>query len=455
MAGLDENLTESTRARLFPIVGDGAKERRITSILLALLPIMPELAEKLLASCEVRLGKLSKVDTFVEVPLGSDALRPDGIIKITTARSSWTALVESKIGKAVLEENQVAEYVKLAREFGVDAVITISNQFVARPDHPPVQLTAKQLGKVKLFHWSWIGVQTNCELLRGAESVEDKERIYMLEEFLKFLEHNSTGVDRFIQMNRGWPDVSRAVSSNQQLRKNDENVAETVAAWFQEQHDLSLQLSRKIARDVKIRISNKHKRDPVERLRDGIDQLIKDHTLSVSFPVENAAGDVVIIADLARRTVTASMSVKAPEDRKSTRARLNWLLRMLKGEEKLFNSAKAGKFLIHARWPSVSATTSATVADLMKDPDLLPVGHKSASARSFEIHMVEELGARFASRKKFIEITEALLDEFYLIFVSKIKQWQPPPPQPVETAETELPNDPAPVSSGVPPEISA
>src|SRR3546814_4294733 len=51
---------------------------------------------------------------------------------------TWRCLVEAKIGKAEIEAEQVERYLTIARAHKVDAVLTISNQFVALPTHSQI-----------------------------------------------------------------------------------------------------------------------------------------------------------------------------------------------------------------------------------------------------------------------------------------------------------------------------
>ncbi len=142
-----EKLAQGEPARLFPVVAETNKENRVASVFLALLPLLPDLSKTLFQTISMRLGVRTKIECYTEVVFESDAEktnRPDGLIVVTNGKNTWTALVEFKIGKADLEQDQVERYLKLAKENSIDAVITISNQFVARADHPPVKV-GKQL----------------------------------------------------------------------------------------------------------------------------------------------------------------------------------------------------------------------------------------------------------------------------------------------------------------------
>src|SRR3546814_4652669 len=60
--------------------------------------------------------------------------RPDGLLVLEGGSGRvWRCLVEAKIGRNELEVEQVERYLAIARAVRLDAVLTISNQFVALP----------------------------------------------------------------------------------------------------------------------------------------------------------------------------------------------------------------------------------------------------------------------------------------------------------------------------------
>src|SRR5262249_30669735 len=121
-------------ARLFPVLSESSKEGRATSVLLATLSIVEPLADALLRRLGRPIGKRAKIRCFTEIVLKSDPhFRPDGLMIVDTGRDSWSALIECKVGRAVIETEQLENYLRKARENGIDAVITISNQLVADP----------------------------------------------------------------------------------------------------------------------------------------------------------------------------------------------------------------------------------------------------------------------------------------------------------------------------------
>ena len=128
MSALDDILKDAKRARLIPTVADSRKEERIVSVLLATLSVVHPFAEQLLERFGVKMGKTSDLRGYTEVEFvtsdGSSRDRPDGVLSVLTRKSRWTALLEAKIDTSEIREEQVQRYAEIARDYGVDAVIT-------------------------------------------------------------------------------------------------------------------------------------------------------------------------------------------------------------------------------------------------------------------------------------------------------------------------------------------
>ncbi|WP_281020122.1 hypothetical protein [Minwuia sp. IMCC3060] len=421
-------LIQGEPARLFPIVADTSRENRIASIFLSLLPQIPSLAQAVLDTAGLRVGKRTRIETFTEVVLvkgPKPQSRPDGLLIVSTGKTSWSALIEAKVGKAKLDQEQVQRYVDMAKANGIDAVITISNEFVARADHSPVTIPSKLLRKTSLFHWSWTWIATQCEILAVQDVVERQEQAALLNEFLRFLNHPGTGVERFSQMGPNWKDLVQAVTNNGTLNKSAPEVEEGVGCWFEEGRDLSLQLSRHVGQSVESVIERKLRDDPAARLRAGVAEFVEDHCLNSTYRIPDSAADIEVRADLTRKTVSAAMKIKAPLDRKSTTARVNWLIRMLKHDDP--------RIIVRAHWPGKTPATQRPISVLRESPNALQTENKNATPHSFEILLIESLGKRFAGRRTFIEDVERIVPDFYDLVGQNLRAWQAAPPKPVKS----------------------
>ena len=414
-------------ARLFPVLADTSKEQRATSIFLAVISQVPDLAEAILSTIGVRVGKRTTIEAYTEVELKQEVSspgRPDGLLMVHSSRSIWTALIETKIGNAALDSDQVSKYLEMARANDIDAVITISNQFVARPDHSPVDVSKNLLRKTGLYHWSWWSISTQSEILELQKTVEDQDQVFLLKELNRFFSHPKTGVERFTQMASGWRDTVQAVTNGVRLTKSAPEVEAAVSSWFSEERDLCLQMSRHVGTQVTAKMQREHVRSAEQRLKDVIAEVVVTPMLKSSLRVPDCASDIEICADLMRKTISVSMSLRAPEDRKSTKARLNWLLRMLKQDDP--------RLFVQARWAGKVAPTRKKVADLRDEPEAIQASNPDLAPRTFDVVLVETLGKRFAGRKTFVEDIERIVREFYDLVSVNLRAWHAPPPKPVK-----------------------
>ncbi|MCH7928062.1 MAG: hypothetical protein IID03_08790 [Candidatus Dadabacteria bacterium] len=135
-ASLNTILHSGQRARLIPVVKDSKKEERSTSALLATFRVVPSYAEKVLSNVGVSITTRSKISCYTEISFKSKDKkypRPDGLIIVTTGSKNWSAIVESKIDNNDLNQEQIEQYIDIAKENGIDALITISNQLLQCP----------------------------------------------------------------------------------------------------------------------------------------------------------------------------------------------------------------------------------------------------------------------------------------------------------------------------------
>ena len=413
-------------ARLIPVIADSRREQRVASVFLATLSAVPDLAQQLLSAAGVRLGKRSIIDTYTEVVLkGQKEVkdRPDGLIVISTGKNSWKALVEAKIGSAPLEDEQVHRYLQLARQSGVDAVITFSNQFVARPIHSPIKAPKTLTKKVDLFHWSWKTVVTEAILLQAREAVSDPDQAFILREFVRFISHSSVGVTGFDSMPPQWRDAVTLVKSGGFIGKTSQEAETVVCAWHQETRDLALRMSRHLATYVDVRLSRSHASDADQRLKDDCAKLSAHNKLEVEYDIPNAASPLCLTADLVSQTIRVGMEVGAPQDKQRGTARVNWLLRQLKpvNDDRLF---------VRICWPSRAQDTVCRLAELREDPKPI-VGDAPLPPKSFEVFLLSDDSRRFAGRKTFIEEIERAVPSFYDGVGQRLERWVPKPPKPV------------------------
>ncbi|MXP47612.1 hypothetical protein GRI43_09495 [Altererythrobacter luteolus] len=421
MSELPQSVTSGDRARLFPILSDRSIEGRTLSIFLATLTSVRPFAERLLGQIGRRVGVNAKIHAFTEVRFknldeGSHD-RPDGLLILNTGRKQWTALVEAKVRKNHIESDQLNRYLKIAKANKIDAVITISNQFSLAPHHHPVSISTPK--NVELFHMSWMRVLTEAFLLLN-EGVEDEEQAFILNEFKRFISHDSAGVESFTQMPPSWSNVADTIQANGNVLAGP--AKEVVQAWHQESQDLSLIFSRQIDAGVIQKLSRAQINNPSARVADDVEELRTLNTLSLELIVPDSAAPVKVCADFGRRTISISMTLAAPGDKKRNAARVNWLLRQLPKED------SAGLH-VRVQWPATSPWTQMPLSEAAENSEPLYAEKGNMVAVGFEIVRLIDMGNRFGQRQTFIKELEDAVPDFWVRVGQNLQPWIKPAPR--------------------------
>lgn len=413
-------------ARLIPSVSESKKEERATSALLAVFRVVPSFAFDILNDVGAPTGKNARIECYTEVSFKSTngkTPRPDGLITIRSGSKRWTALIESKIGSAELQADQVEQYLDLAKTQGINAVITISNQFVPKPSFHPVSVSKVKTRNVDLYHFSWISLVSRAILFEANKGVNDPEQVFILNELVRYFQHESSGVSAFNQMGGGWKAVCSDIHQGNGIQKGNEAIEDAVSNWHQLLRYLSLELSQIISQPVTWVISRKRSLDPESNLKADID-LVSDHPhqLQAEFKIPNAASNIFLVADFLRRTVHISMELDPPSDVQRSTAAVNWLTRQLKSLEDY-------PVTIKADWPGRTPSTSAALVAVLDDPKVLIPEQVSGLPKKLEVIRVHDLGSRFQGSKTFVQDVVEALPTFYSKVGQELKAWIPKPPQ--------------------------
>ena len=429
MSDIEDILKKALRARLIPTDAESRKEQRLVSILLATMSVVPPFAKHVLERFGVKMGKTSEFLCYTEVEFpssdasgsGNGKERPDGVLLLSTRKTRWTALLEAKTDNSEIDQEQIHRYAKIARSYGIDAVITLSNQLTPLPTHVPYSIPKTLKNRVNLFHISWISVLTQAELILGDKEEVDHEQAFILEEMARYFKSPKSGIKRFDQMNKEWRPLIVGINTGQKFNKASAEISNTVSSWHQEERDVCLLLIRRIGEKIHIRLSRKHQTDPALRLRESCDSLIASWELRSVFIVPNAASDIEVTANLERRTISCSMNLNAPEDRKRTSARVNWILRQLRNID-------GDEVFLRAFWPGKGKPIQKKLLEAQNNPKCFNDDDRGIAPKSFEVIMVKHLAGRFAGAKTFIEDLEKLVPEFYDRIGQRLQRWSPPAP---------------------------
>lgn len=439
MADLPDFLSSGQTARLIPVVADTSKKGRAASIFLATLTAVPAFAASMLSTVGQRVGARASLEGYTEIVFKGSSkdpkIRPDGLLVLKTSRKTWTALVEAKIGRTDLDVDQIYTYLQLAKRQNVDAVITLSNQFTALPVHHPLGIPRTDQKGIELYHWSWMFVLTQTMLLLNDSENVPHDQAYVLSEMVRYFRHASTGVSTFDRMNPEWPDLISLIKSGGHPGKASDVVQNTVASWHQETRDICLLLSRRLGHQVNLKLNRAHQNDPVQRVKDDAESLISNQSLTTTIDIPNAAAPIEVEASLIRRTTSCSMRLAAPQDKKSSKARINWLVRQL-------SKCDYPDVLLRAHWPGRAPPTQCTLAEAREEPEALIGENHRMAVHALDVVLVRDLAGKFASRKKFVEELEDLVPSFYEHVAEHLQAWVPSPPK-IEKTD---PIDEAPVA---------
>jgi hypothetical protein len=326
-------------------------------------------------------------------------------------------LVEAKVGSNGLIPEQIEKYRQLAKDNAIDCVISISNQFATSPLLHPLQEVQKSRSKIPVFHWSWMYILTEADLLLSQETVSDANQRLLLNELRRFLTHESAGVRGFDRMPKEWGDLNKLVSSGGVISAKSTDAVAVIAAWHQETRDLALILSRMTETNVSERLNRKHKSDGSARLKDEVSVLRESHIMVSELDVSDAAAPLAILVDLKRKSVDVGMTLRAPEDKVSTKARVNWILRQIKTEH-------LDDLYLRMMWPGKVEPTQHLVSDLKETPELAEAERGHLAPHSFHIFRSKGLGPRFTQQTNFIVDLETFVPSFYGEIGANLSAWQ-------------------------------
>ena len=419
-------------ARLIPTSGiRGAREQemRATSALLSVLAAVDEFGRTILRR---RFGApAGTIEAFVEVPLkmpDGKVVRPDGVISVRRGKRTWGAILEVKTGTTELDREQVESYLDAARVHHFDAVVTISNQIVPATGAHPVEVDRRKLRGVELHHISWVALLTEAVMEHEHRGVADPEQAYILGELIAYLEHPNSGAMRFEDMGKHWTGIRDSARAGT-LGQNDEGVDDVVERWDEFSRYLCLHLGRELGADVRQVLSRRDRSDPAGHRARLARALADQGTLECTLRVPGAVADLNVRADLAARTVAASLTVDAPGDGRP-RTRVNWLVRQLRSEA-------PGDVRVDTAFEARSVGTSKLLDALIANPDDALLDDRRIAPRRFTVTLTRSMGMqRGSGTRSFIGSVMGLVDEFYRLVAQNLQVWRPRAPRLPDQTET-------------------
>ncbi len=104
----------------------------------------------------------------------------------------------------------------------------------ARPGGKPPgwNLNSYSRSRIPVIHWSWMHVLTTADLLIGQQSIASHDQLVLLNEFRRFLAHESAGVRGFDRMPREWTELNRLVSAGGDVSANSHEAIKVMGITY-------------------------------------------------------------------------------------------------------------------------------------------------------------------------------------------------------------------------------
>ena len=430
-------LDDNHQVRLFSVAGVKGRqeaELRATAALLSVLTMVRPLSRRLLGPLGASKADRATVEAWTEVPYETAegaTLRPDGVVRVTSGKHTFTALVEVKTGDSQQELGQIETYLKLARSEGYDCLITISGE-VAPFDgaHPTPGADSLRCGPVKLHHLSWTRILAEAVQQVTHHGVDDEEQAWIAAELIRYLEHPNSGVAQASDMGENWVGV-RDKARDGLLGKPGPEVLDVCRRWDQLMHTTAMRLGAELGIDVREVIPKAQRDDLCLRSKLQAVQLCDSGLLQGRLRVPGAVGDVTVTADMrAARTVVA-VECPVPLD-KGGKGRVGWLVRQLRNAP--------GSITVEAFTRNSPRAEFASLADLRENTTAIVRSRDKPPVKFRLSHRTETgQGRRTVRKLGFADSVVDAIDHFYGSVVQHLRSPAPVPPKMAEaTASDEV-----------------
>ncbi|MEC4019456.1 TerD family protein [Streptomyces sp. H27-D2] len=403
------------QSRLFPISSlksDREREVRATSILLSVMSHVPKLGRRLTAAFGAPAGRM---ETFTEVtlPYGESPKRPDGIIRIERAGKLWTALVETKTNGNPLKSDQIQDYMDIAARRGYEAVITLSND-VALEGSPlvEVKVDGRRKHQVALWHLSWAEVAHQAQMLIRHEGVSREAHAWLIQELLRYLQHENSGCHGFQNMGPAWVPVRNGIDQ-ETLCRGDRRALRVVESWERLIRQVCLRLGGELGEKVMPVQRGKRGLDALARRTALADRLCEDGRLHAEIRIDGTVGILAVTADLRTGRLRTSIEIPAPEKGYP----LNWAKRLVRQ----LGEAPADLH-IETLMEGPDSGPRGTLEKLRPEPgDLIPKG--SGQITGFRLSLSKSMGStRGNAESGFIRSVDAAVDRFHSSVVTQLER---------------------------------
>ncbi len=416
------------KANLIPLIKPG-DEMALTSVILSAIRLIKEFRRILFT--DTKISKGGQIFVYNEVVFSQfPNLRVDGLLlTVKGGIIKDTAIFEMKNGTNDLDQKQIERYLKIAKAYNIPKLITLSNQFVSDPNQSPVNIKSSK--QVQLFHFSWNYLLTLAHILLfdNELNIKDKDQIEIMREVVDYLENDKSGVCGFHFMKPGWKEVVEKINSGTRLKLSEPDLHDTVLSWQQEEKDLALILSRNLGVLVDSGES-KYRGNLNARIEDDKRKLIDNGSLTSNLGVKGAVSDIQIEAEFEKRIIKMSVNLKAPQDKK-LKGQLNRIKRQLDNCKKK-NMERFQKIQNEILIEIILKNTSRTERVNIDSIDDIYNEIRDYEIKEFRVLYIKDIGKKFSSCRKFVEIIEDMLINYYSSIIQFLSKWAEPAPKIIE-----------------------
>jgi len=405
---------------LIPVLKTG-DEMALTSIFLSSLRLIKEFRNNFFK--EIKFPKGGKLFFYTEIAFPEIFKgRFDGlIINVSSGKIKDAVFLEMKGGNSDLEKSQIEEYINISKRLKVNKLVTISNQFVSEPKETPLE-KIRINPSFKLYHFSWTSIITSAQILLfdNNKNIKDPDQVNIMKEVVNYFEHPKSGLLKFSSMGKSWSVICDKINRKERIKTYDNNIKDAVINWHQAEKSLALLMSRTLGEPVKASTKNK------SSINSDIKKIINKQLLNGYLIIENALSKIEIQIDFIRKTVTFSIIMIPPMDKKNS-GKISFLYRQLdkcKGKEgKLFNALENDLF-IEPFFKFLKSQNNFSLIN-MQNEDF----KKYNDIQKFKISMVKNFKSNFSSSRKFVTELKNESLKFYEAIVQNLSNWKKPAPK--------------------------
>ncbi len=393
------NLVTENRPQLIPSFKK--PERRLLSVFMSVMEIVPEFRGEILKYCGYGSGKTCSYKSYMEPHFSAPNLPrkiPDGLIVCQRGAKTWSAFIEAKADGNPIRPDQIQEYADLAQKLAVDSVISISNEYAASSKELPYHLAGNKRRQRKIFHLSWSEIRNAIGLFIGSKHGCNSAEIAVLQHAIRYMGTDKSGVETFDAMPADWPNFVESADTAMGFQSTTPGLTAIVQAWEQERRDLCTKLNGIIPSGVDIRHAAGNRASPSERRNFEKKLLSSEYALIACFQFKENKSTLKITSDLKACSHIFELEINTPEGKKA-KATISWLVEKLEGLD-------PEMYQIFIDWPGRGGRKLIDLHHFIRFPESHSEGQKKCPKSVALVHKRRD-SRRFKSRKRFIEDLES------------------------------------------------